>query len=448
MDPSPNDSSGGAADGQVAAASAGPSGGGSKKRQAPPVFRKGDSLYRQLLAAAAQQPDSHGSPTTTAEEQGYEQHNRLPPPPSCRRRIPSEVLRHLERRDDVLPQGAWPLPPRASGAASTQAAAATVGPVPAFTVRRPPPDAMGLDDTTWQEDGRVLHLVPRVDAISISSASSSSPLAWLPARYLLQSVEIQPYPVPAPPVARLLDAALARVFGGGAGDGGKGQGQQQAQQQDGGEEEAEEGLSITLGDLARPAPPSSSSPAAATGGDQKPEEEWRLVRQCMGREVERLVDAMVGDALTLWGERVAAHREAEPGYVKTVGEERARGERKEEAGCDRWRDRVLGDWVSVLQGMELRARERAGVVAAAKAMKRKRASRAGRTEEREAYRRYLLAVDRAKHHKGRRAVGGTKDGEQEQEQEEAADWEVLAPALDPGVRARARARLEALLERR
>lgn len=70
------------------------------------------------------------------------QHVAPPPPamPTQHKRIPPEVLRHFSRRADILPQGAWPLHPRAGTAAPPPLAPAQRPPLKVM-VRRPPPDA-------------------------------------------------------------------------------------------------------------------------------------------------------------------------------------------------------------------------------------------------------------------------------------------------------------------
>ena len=303
------------------------------------------------------------------------------------------------------------------------------------------------------------HFVPRI----VDPSTHLSPLAWVPVERLVQPVESQPYPVPAPPVARLLDAALARVVLGEEDGGGRpGMAQAQAAAVEEAAADEGEGLALTLGDLARSTPPPPLAPAAASAaaaeqgqgqGQGQGDEDWRAARQCVGREVERLVDALVGRVLTLWGERVAAQRGAEPRYVEALARAAATGKGGGGGGGDDRRDAaVLGDWVSVLQAVELQAGERAALeaeAAAAAAAREKLSKAARRREEHNAYRRFLTRVGRAKEgKKGEQGAGeGQGQGREEREegQQEAVDWEVLAPVLDSAVRARARARLEALL---
>lgn len=302
-----------------------------------------------------------------------------------------------------------------------------------------------------------------------SFASTTSIIEWLPAQNLLQPDEVQPYPVPAPPIARLVESAMARAFGGGdMPEGSRSPSSPSRAVAAGEEEEGAEGLSITLGELAKPYPPSAPpSSGEEHGGDgeggRKREEAWRAARQCVAREAERLVDALLGEVLTYWGERVAAHRGAEPGYMEAVasGMERAE-EKRRRRGVGEWRDDVLGDWASVLQAVELKAGERAAVEAEEEQEGRRRArmSQAARKRERvNAHRRFVRAVEREKEKEGDKGKGkgnGKRVHGQDEEETEmevrtqtlSTEWKVLAPVLDPAVRARARARLEALLVRR
>lgn len=313
-------------------------------------------------------------------------------------------------------------------------------------MRRPPPcEAAGWvveeqDDTDAHDPDRVIHSVPVPNAAHLLDPRAP-PLALAPARRQLQPVERGPWPHVAPAIMRLVDDSMARVFADelralqakeaqAAAATARGEDQEEEQEQEEQEGQGDgKAFSITLGELARRTPPpvDEGAPAAARARQRRRRDEWFWVKNCMGREAERVLDAMIRDDLVQKRQQLAARRAA----AASEARRRAAGTEAEEEG--------LIDWKDVLEFGETRAREKAAM----DAERAKPVSAAARGRGRKDA--YNQAFGRKKGAGGCGGGGGggkaaatttTTAGAYE------PDWRVLEPALDPGVLARTRAELE------
>lgn len=211
----------------------------------------------------------------------------------------------------------------------------------------------------------------------------------------------------------------------------------------------EEGSKKGDGSLENCQEPRRSGQAGGAEGTQQRHrrEATRRLRECMGREVERMVDKLLGDVLAAWAERTRAHRSDE-GYLAWQRCLRSgikqRGRAPEEMVGVASQSVAVGDWHDVLGMVE----EKALVEAASrKAMARERAA-----QGRELLQGSLEVLRRKKGARSRkrpileehaRKVLGRLEREDEKERAERGAF-VLGPVLDPGTLARARDRLERL----
>ena len=280
------------------------------------------------------------------------------------------------------------------------------------------------------------------------------PIAYMPVRRQLQPVEVGPYPQVAPAIMRLLDDAMARAFADErraleAMEEKKAQAQGGQEYEQEVEEEGDgKAFSITLGELARRTPPlvdDGGAPlsAAARARQQRRREEWVWVKRCMGREVERMLDAMIRDGLAQTSQRRAARCDAlGPGQQAAAAVAAAAREKREGNG------RVVGteeeegliDWKDVLECAEARRRQKA----ATDAERAKPVSAAARARARaEAFKQFKRRKREGKKD-GAKKGNGDRGGKAAAPEAYEPDWRVLEPALDPGVLARTRAGLEKL----
>lgn len=399
--------------------------------------------------------------------------------------------RHFARRHLLCPSGYWP-----SLAAAPKAAGLCMSQNNCTSEARSRSSAALLF-----RDG-VCHYAPRMRAsggsrgVAGRQEAPAPRLEWLP----FHSVAELPREVDAPdadpdvsPVLlRVWDEAVVRQFSGlngPEGDGARGDGGSDGHSQNGlddsgegiqGEVRQEEGggshrlresevrlhdlLELSLGMLT-PAmeegskegdgslencqePRRSGQAGGAEGTQQRHRREaTRRLRECMGREVERMVDKLLGDVLAAWAERTRAHRSDE-GYLAWQRCLRSgikqRGRAPEEMVGVASQSVAVGDWHDVLGMVE----EKALVEAASrKAMARERAA-----QGRELLQGSLEVLRRKKGARSRkrpileehaRKVLGRLEREDEKERAERGAF-VLGPVLDPGTLARARDRLERL----
>ena len=394
-------------------------------------------------------------------------------------------LNHFKRRHFLLPQGAWPILPSASPAPPPPVA----GLPQKDGFRRPPPEALP-DDLAI--DG-VRHFVPRVRVSGGARKRKNkrvfepaeTHLEWLP----FENLVIQPvvgekgdYPVPSPVLARVLDASIVRQLVGVVQAPRKEDEDEDEDEDDEDEEGVEEDgrkkkkpVEVRLYHLLQSALGRLGEGEEEEGEDddddddeegegtktekrQARAEAVQILRQCLGREVERIVDGLLGHVLAYWSERSQAQR-SEEGYLAWLRRQRAchtSDPHKARSLEDRMglasQSLILGDWHDVLGAVE----ERVGVdVAAAKGrregrreVEKKMLTEAKRqVKEKMKYAKSGMRMVREHDRKVQERLGKLEEREEEEEEEgreEEGEVSVLRPALDVGTLSRSRARLERL----
>ncbi len=371
----------------VAAAGAAPGRGGSKRPARDEVEEAEETQEDEDSLSSAGSTFSQGSRRKAAAAMADN--------------VSKEERRHCRRRHYLCPQGAWPVVP--AFAASERQEEERQGPPPSDTL----PDDLPIDG--------VRHYVPRVRERGLGGRDGSTLLEWLPVDdVVLRGADAtastdSSYPVPSPVVARLLDAAIVRQLAGRVG------GDENDKQEKGGE--------VRLHDLLQAAMSGSQLDLEEEMEEEEEEEGQqrpptpakpaRLLKQCLGREVERMVDSLLGHVLATWAERVQAHCSDE-GYRELLQQRHGvAAEQKETRAILEDLQAVgnlsmtLGDWHDVLSCVESKA-----------------------------------AAEQTAPKKGRRAK--PKGRQTKKQLEEAAASAPLRPAVAPETLQRARARLEAL----
>jgi hypothetical protein len=394
-------------------------------------------------------------------------------------------LNHFRRRHFLLPQGAWPILPSVSPAPL---------PPPAESLQeeggfcRPPLEALP-DDLAI--DG-VRHFVPRV-RVSGGARKRKNKRAFEPAKTLLEWLpfenvieprrkEMDGYPVPSPVLARVLDAALVRQLVGVVQAPRKEEDDEEEDEdedeeelggEEGGREKKKKPVEVRLYDLLQSALGRLGEEDEGDEEDEDDDDEekqkqqsrlqerakaLKILRQCLGREVERMVDGLLGHVLAYWSERSQAQR-SEEGYLAWLRRQRAchtRDPKKGRSLEDRMgfanQGLVLGDWHDVLGAVE----ERVAVDAAAAKGRREERRRVEegmhkkakkQVKEKVKYARSGVKMIREHDRKVRERLDEAEDVEEEEEEEgreEEGEVNVLRSALDARTLSRSRARLERL----
>ncbi|KAM3574381.1 hypothetical protein VYU27_003674 [Nannochloropsis oceanica] len=396
-------------------------------------------------------------------------------------------LNHYRRRHFLMPQGAWPILPSASPT-----------PPPVIELpqgngycRPPPPEALpdnlGIDG--------VQHYIPRIRVSGGARRqknkraleAAETQLEWLPFENLAIQTEKREddnYPIPSPVLVRALDAAIVRQLVGVV------QAHQMEEEDEFGDKEEDEKedkneneeedrerktkstVEVRLYDLLESALGTLEEDKDEGGGEddyndgedgtknliRKRMEAVHVLRRCLGRETERLIDGLLGHVLACWSERSQAQR-SEERYLAWLRRQRACNlidPRNNVSLEDRvgfaGQGLILGDWHDVLGVVEERMQvdmaaakgreegrrkaEKVTYMEAKRQMKEKmKYSKSGRRKLNEHGRKLRTRLDENEEQ---------EELEEEKAREEEGEVNLLRPAFDPGTLSRSRARLERL----